>query len=76
MAGIGFVLQRVIKRGGLAGFFRVALAGTVIVAGPWLLSIIGIILVSKIVSAFFGFPIISFMAVSYTHLTLPTKRIV
>ena len=42
MAGIGFELQRVIKHGGMTGAFKVALAGIVIVAGPWLISILGI----------------------------------
>ncbi len=42
MAGIGFELQRVLKRGGITGTFKAALAGIIIVAGPWLISIIGI----------------------------------
>jgi len=42
MAGIGFELQRVLKKGGLTGAFKAALAGIIIVAGPWLISIIGI----------------------------------
>ncbi len=47
MAGIGFELQKILNEGGLAGFFKVALAGTIIVAGPWILSIIGIFLISR-----------------------------
>ncbi len=42
MAGIGFELQRVLAKGGLGSVFKVALAGIVIVAGPWLISILGI----------------------------------
>ncbi len=42
MAGIGFELQKVLRRGGVSGFFKAALAGILIVAGPWLLSIVGI----------------------------------
>jgi uncharacterized membrane protein len=47
MAGIGFELQKILKEGGLSGFFKVALAGTIIVAGPWILSIIGIFLIGR-----------------------------
>jgi len=46
MAGIGFELQRVIQRGGMTGAFKAALAGIVIVAGPWLISILGIFALS------------------------------
>lgn len=42
MAGIGFELQRVLKKGGVSNIFKAALAGIIIVAGPWLLSIIGL----------------------------------
>ncbi|MCD6396031.1 MAG: exopolysaccharide Pel transporter PelG [Spirochaetaceae bacterium] len=47
MAGIGFELQRVLKQGGMTGAFKVALAGIVIVAGPWLISILGIFALSR-----------------------------
>ncbi len=47
MAGIGFELQRVLKQGGMTGVFKVALAGIVIVAGPWLISILGIFALSR-----------------------------
>ena len=47
MAGIGFELQRVLKRGGIGSFVKVALSGIMIVAGPWLLSIIGIFLIGR-----------------------------
>jgi uncharacterized membrane protein len=47
MAGIGFELQKILKEGGLSGFFKVALAGIIIVAGPWILSIIGIFLIGR-----------------------------
>ncbi len=42
MAGIGFELQKVLRKGGVSSVFKAALAGIIIVAGPWLLSIIGI----------------------------------
>jgi uncharacterized membrane protein len=47
MAGIGFELQKVLKGGGLASLFKVALAGIVIVAGPWLISIVGIFFLNR-----------------------------
>ncbi|MBA7468965.1 MAG: hypothetical protein GH155_02735 [Spirochaeta sp.] len=47
MAGIGFELQRVLRKGGMTSFLQVALSGVIIVAGPWLLSIIGIFLISR-----------------------------
>ncbi len=48
MAGIGFELQKVLKKGGMSGVFKAALAGIIIVAGPWLLSIIGIFFLYRI----------------------------
>lgn len=47
MAGIGFELQRVLRRGGLGSLITVALSGIMIVAGPWLLSIAGIFLIGR-----------------------------
>jgi len=47
MAGIGFELQRVLRKGGMTSFLQVALSGVIIVAGPWLLSIIAIFLISR-----------------------------
>ncbi len=47
MAGIGFELQRVLKQGGMTGALKVALAGIIIVAGPWLISIVGIFALSR-----------------------------
>ncbi len=47
MAGIGFELQRVLKKGGMTGAFKVAIAGIIIVAGPWLISILGIFSLSR-----------------------------
>lgn len=48
MAGIGFELQRVLRKGGLGSFVQVALAGAMITAGPWLLSVAGIFLISRV----------------------------
>ena len=45
MAGIGFELRSVLERGGIIRFVTVSLAGTAIVAGPWLLSVLGIFLI-------------------------------
>ncbi len=49
MAGIGFELQKVLKKGGMSGIFKAALAGIIIVAGPWLISIVGIFFLYRIV---------------------------
>jgi uncharacterized membrane protein len=47
MAGIGFELQRALKKGGIGTFLKVALTGIIIVAGPWLLSMLAIFLISR-----------------------------
>jgi uncharacterized membrane protein len=47
MAGIGFELKRVLRQGGIVRFIGVSLAGTAIVAGPWLLSVLGIFLIQR-----------------------------
>lgn len=47
MAGIGFELKRVLRQGGVFRFIGVSLAGTAIVAGPWLLSVLGIFLIQR-----------------------------
>jgi polysaccharide biosynthesis protein PelG len=47
MAGIGFELKRVLRQGGVVRFLGVSLAGTAIVAGPWLLSVMGIFLIQR-----------------------------
>lgn len=46
MAGIGFELQRALRGGSLVKAVTVALTGIVIVAGPWLISIIGISIIT------------------------------
>ncbi|HUX12693.1 MAG TPA: exopolysaccharide Pel transporter PelG [Spirochaetia bacterium] len=51
MAGIGFELQRVLRKGGIGSFVQVAFAGVIIVAGPWLLSIVGIFAITRLASA-------------------------
>jgi uncharacterized membrane protein len=50
VAGIGFELQKVLKSGGLTNIFKVALAGIIIVAGPWLISILGIFFLNRFAS--------------------------
>jgi uncharacterized membrane protein len=47
MAGIGFELKKVLRQGGIVRFLGVTLAGTAIVAGPWLLSVLGIFLIQR-----------------------------
>ena len=54
MAGIGFELQRVLQKGGITSFLKVALAGTIITAGPWLMSVIGIFLIGKVAGSALG----------------------
>lgn len=51
MAGIGFELRRVLQKGGLARIIGVSLAGTAVVAGPWLLSVFGIFLIQHVAGA-------------------------
>lgn len=48
MAGIGFVLQKLVRQQGLSGLFRAMLAGAVIVAGPWLASVAGMGIISAV----------------------------
>ena len=50
MAGIGFELRKVISSGGLGSFIKAAFSGIMIVAGPWLFSIIGITLIQRFIS--------------------------
>lgn len=50
MAGIGFELRKVVGQRGLTGLFKASLAGTIIVAGPWLISIIGITIIQRLFS--------------------------
>jgi uncharacterized membrane protein len=51
MAGIGFELRKVLAEGGIARFLAVGLAGTALVAGPWLLSVLGIFLIQRFASS-------------------------
>ncbi|MDA8412050.1 MAG: exopolysaccharide Pel transporter PelG [Treponema sp.] len=50
MAGIGFELQRALRGGSIVKALTVAITGIVIVAGPWLLSIIGISILTGVAS--------------------------
>ena len=63
MAGIGFELRKVIGRGGLGSFVKAALSGTMIVAGPWLLSIISIFTMNRLAGTAIGTVPGLFMAV-------------
>ena len=51
MAGIGFELRKVVDRRGLSGIVKASLAGTIIVAGPWLISILGITIIQHLISS-------------------------
>jgi uncharacterized membrane protein len=48
MAGIGFVLERIVERQGLRGMARVAVVGVLVVAGPWLITSLSLGLVGTI----------------------------
>ena len=68
MAGIGFELQKLLKKGDITSFVKVAFAGIVIVAGPWLLSILGIFVISRISGRILGQDQSIFMSVIiYTY---------
>ncbi len=49
MAGIGFELRRVVSKGGVSAFMQTAMSGAMIVAGPWLLSILTISIIQKLI---------------------------
>ncbi len=47
MAGIGFELYKILQKGTLSSIFKVLFLGTVIVAGPWILSVLSMYLIQK-----------------------------
>lgn len=47
MAGIGFELRKLIGRGSLGSFVKGVFSAVMIVAGPWLLSILSLFLISR-----------------------------
>lgn len=47
MAGIGFELKKIAGRGGLLAYSQVIFSGILIVAGPWIISIINITLAQR-----------------------------
>lgn len=67
MAGIGFELRKAITKGGLGSFIKAAFSGVMIVAGPWLLSIIGIALIQRIVDRITGGGALCYSAVIYSY---------
>jgi polysaccharide biosynthesis protein PelG len=48
MAGIGFELRKLYGRGTLSGVVQASVSGTMIVAGPWLLSILSITVIYQL----------------------------
>lgn len=48
MAGIGFELRKVIVKDSISSFFKASISGIFIVAGPWLLSMLSLGLISLI----------------------------
>jgi uncharacterized membrane protein len=68
MAGIGFTLKKVIQKGTLGSFIKAALSGTMIVAGPWIISIFTIILIKRIATvAFTDAPQLFIAVIVYTY---------
>ncbi len=68
MAGIGFELKKVILRGGIVRFLGASLAGTAVVAGPWLLSVLGIFLIQRYAGlAFSESPVLFSAAIVYCY---------
>ena len=67
MAGIGFELRKVVGRGGLGSFLGAAFSGIMIVAGPWLFSIVGIALIQRIISRLAGANLIFTATVIYSY---------
>lgn len=63
MAGIGFELRKVIGKGGLGSFIKAAVSGTMLVAGPWLISIVSITLMQQFMGFALGEAPRVFMAV-------------
>ncbi len=47
MAGIGFELYRILHKGTVSSLFKVFFLGAVIVAGPWILSVLSIYFIQK-----------------------------
>ncbi len=54
MAGIGFELRKLATRGSAKGLFQASLSGIMIVAGPWIISIMTILLFQQ---PFMGIPV-------------------
>lgn len=48
MAGIGFELRKITNQGKITSFFEATITGIMIVAGPWIFSIIGITITQKL----------------------------
>ncbi|MBN2403612.1 MAG: exopolysaccharide Pel transporter PelG [Spirochaetes bacterium] len=47
MAGIGFELYKILRKGTLSSILKVLFLGTVIVAGPWILSVLSMYFIQK-----------------------------
>lgn len=68
MAGIGFELKRVLRQGGVVRLIGVSLAGAAIVAGPWLLSVLGIFLIQRYAAlALVEAPLLFSSAIVYSY---------
>lgn len=69
MAGIGFELRKLLARDSLTGVFQAYLYASVIGSGPWVLSIVGILVIGLLSSAVTtSGPIVTQFQVSVTYL--------
>lgn len=69
MAGIGFELRKLLARDSLAGVFQAYLYASVIGSGPWVLSIVGILVIGLLSSAVTAAgPVVTQFQVSVTYL--------
>ncbi len=69
MAGIGFELRKLLAKDSLAGVFQAYLYASVIGSGPWVLSIVGILVIGLLSSAVTAAgPMVTQFQVSVTYL--------
>ncbi len=68
MAGIGFELYRILHKGTMGSILKVFFLGTIIVAGPWILSVMSIYVIQKFAySAISENPILFNVTIVYVY---------
>ncbi len=68
MAGIGFELYKILQKGTIASVLKAFLLGIIIVAGPWLLSILSLYLIQKYaIEAIREFPALFTVSIVYVY---------